>query len=422
MKLLRPFSTTAAAALATALFVAAGSSAAAETTPPSDFGVLVMAHGGPPEWNRGVLDAVAPLAAEAPLEVAFGMADACSLQAATRKLEARGVRRIAVVRLFVSGESWYERTEQILGLRDGAPALPTDGALPAACGAAAADGHAGHGTPAVHTGHATQGAADSHGGHGAPAAHAGHASQGAADGHSGHGAHGAAAADTAPPAHGATAHGAPAHGGAHTAAASHGGPGAPGTHSAYGAAAAHGGHTMELFRLQTQATFALSREGLLDAPEMGDILAERARGLSRDPQREDVLILAHGPEDDGENERWLQKLDARAEAVRAALPFHRVQVETLREDWPEKRVAAEERVRTFVAAAAAEGRGAIVIPYRLFGFGPFARVLEGHTYAADQRGLLPHVGVTDWLRRQVAALRVASFRAPAPAETAPAGR
>ena len=90
-----------------------------------DYGVLVMAHGGSPAWNAAVEEAVRPLAAEYPLALAFGMADAGSMEAAVRELEAAGVRHVGVVRLFVSGESWYERTEQILGLQDGAPAPAT---------------------------------------------------------------------------------------------------------------------------------------------------------------------------------------------------------------------------------------------------------------------------------------------------------
>lgn len=343
-----------------ALLAPGATQARAATT--GDLGVLVMAHGGSPGWNQGVLDAVEPLRDRYPVEVAFGMADACSLQEAVRALEERGVQRIAVVRLFVSGESWLERTEQILGLRPGAPEGPAPGALPAECGAgAAALGQQGQGGDSGHGSHAGHGTGSAHGGQG------------------GHGDH----------------HGQPGHG------------------RSIGNGGRRGHHRMAFFILDTRASFALSQEGLLDAPEMGSILAERARGLSRDPQREDVLVLAHGPADDAENERWLAKLDARAEAIREALPFHRVQVETLREDWPEKRAAAEERVRSFVAEAAAGGRRAIVIPYRLFGFGPFAEVLAGHEYAADQRGLLPHVEVTRWITRQVEELGVAAFRSPA---------
>lgn len=284
-----------------------------------DFGVLVMAHGGPPEWNAAVEEALAPLRAEQPLEVAFGMADAVSLQEAVDRLEAQGVRRIGVVRLFVSGESWYERTARILGIEPGAPPRPE----PAAAGD-----------------------------------------------HPGHHDH-------------------------------------------------HGGHRMAFWRLRTGAAYALSRDGLLDAPEMGEVLLARARALSREPSREDVLILAHGPGDDAENARWLAKLDARAGSVRAALPFRRVAVETLREDWPQARAEAERRIRAFVERAAAEGGQALVIPFRVHGFGPYADVLQGLDYRADGTGLLPHPAVTEWLRQQAAALRHATFHAPLPPVEAP---
>ena len=169
---------------------------------------------------------------------------------------------------------------------------------------------------------------------------------------------------------------------------------------------------MAFWRLNTKASFALTAQGLGEAPETAAILVERARALSRTPEREDVLILAHGPGDDAENRRWIAHIDARAEAVRQALPFRRVQVETLREDWPEKRKEAEARVRAFVTRAAADGGKAIVIPFRIQGFGPYARVLEGLDYVADRTGLLPHPSVTNWIEAQIVTLRKGPFRSP----------
>jgi sirohydrochlorin cobaltochelatase len=269
------------------------------------YGLLVMAHGGSPEWNQAILDAVKPLQDRYALEVAFGMADACSIQQSVRDLEAKGVRRVGVVRLFVSGESWYERTEQILGVKDGAPAAKS--------GECAGGDHASH-------------------------------------------------------------------------------------------------HSMALFRIETQSSFVLSRQGLSEAAEMGAILAERASALSRNPEKEDVLVLAHGPGDDAENERWLVNLNARAGEIRRARPFHDVEVMTLREDWPEKRKEAEQRVRDFVSRAASEGRRAIVIPFRLYGFGPYEKVLSGLEYATDRQGLLPHANVAQWISRQAEELRTGDVR------------
>lgn len=270
----------------------------------TEFGVLVMAHGGSQQWNESVLAAVAPLRDRYNITVAFGMADAASLQSAVTELEEQGARRIGVVRLFVSGESWYERTQQILGLAPGAPQRPSP-------------------------------ASSAEGGH-----------------------------------------------------------------------AHHAQHSMEFWRIDARASFALSQEGLADALEVDSILAERARGLSRDPATEDVLILAHGPGDDAENERWIAKIASRAMAGLAPYPFRRVEVRTLREDWPEKRQDAEREVREFVQRATADHGRTLVIPFRVEGFGPYAKVLDGLDYAADGIGLLPHPNVTAWIERQVEELRL----------------
>lgn len=274
-----------------------------------------MAHGGSTEWNDEILDAVNPLRKQYTVEVAFGMADAATIQEAVRRLEDQGISRIAVVRLFISGESWYDRTRQILGLLPGAPT-----------------------------------AADE----------AGQASR-----------------------------------------------------------AGHANHSAGFWRVETASAFALTTEGLANADAMGDVLADRARTLSSDPQREAVLILAHGPGDDTENDRWIAEIDARAENVRRALPFSRVQVMTLREDWPEKRVEAERRIREFVSTAGGEGLTPIVIPFRVYGFGPYGQVLDGLEYVADGRGLLPHLEVTNWIADQVLVLRDGTFQSAADSATSP---
>lgn len=314
-----------------------------------------MAHGGTPEWNNAVLETVRPLQAKYPIEVAFGMADAMTLQEATKKLEAKNIRQIGVVRLFVSGESFTQETEQIFGLRAGAPASASAGVPhPTMVAAAAAQKQGGeHG-----------------GGHGA--------------GQNAHGSHDAGQG-------------------------AHGGHGAPGGHGAHGG---HGGHSMGFFRVATGASFALSPEGLADAPGMGNVLADRAQALSKNPAQEDVLILAHGPGDDAENARWLAKLEARAAAIRSRAPFRRVQIETLREDWPDKRAEAEKRIRAFVEQSTAEGGTSIVIPFRVQGFGPYKQVLEGLTYVSDGVGLIPHNEVTRWIEQQILALRAGPFRTP----------
>jgi sirohydrochlorin ferrochelatase len=290
------------------LFVSLGAAVAlaqGDTSTRSDLGVLVMAHGGSEDWNAGVLSAVEPLKNDYSLEVAFGMADAASIQHGVSTLERAGAKRIAVVRLFISGDSWYERTRQILGLDPGAPPKP----------------------------------------------------------------------ETAEQVHDADA----------------------------------GSHSMAFWSVESDASFAVSREGLVEAVEIGETLVERAGALSENPMAERVLILAHGPEGDAENERWIAFMESHAAKVLDAMPFARVQVETLREDWPEKRALAEQRIRQFVSSAAQAGDKAIVIPFRVQGFGPYADVLSGLDYISDGRGLVPHPAVTKWIERQIESLNANGF-------------
>lgn len=76
-------------------------------------------HAAPNPWNENVEKVVAVLDPKYPTEVAFGMAEAPSIQAAIERLEKRGVTRIAAVPLFVSSHSpIIGNTRYILGLQD----------------------------------------------------------------------------------------------------------------------------------------------------------------------------------------------------------------------------------------------------------------------------------------------------------------
>lgn len=297
-------------------------------------GVLVMAHGGDPEWNREVETTVAPLRQQIPTEIAFGMATPTSLEAAVHRLEARGVRRIFVVRMFISGESFLDPTEYIFGLRDDLPVDP----------------HAGHAMPAED-----------------------HSSHAMTDHHH----DGTVLASDAPRA------------AAHVSQA--------------GGTSEH--HHMESpRRIKTDAQITLSRNGVADSPLIDEILVDRVRALSGDPAKESVLILGHGPGDDGENERWLAKMTQRAQGIQRLGAFRRVQCETLREDWPDKRAQAEKRIRQFVEEGSRDGGRVIVVPFRVAGFGPYKEVLDGLAYVADGRGFCPHPNMTRWLEENVAQL------------------
>lgn len=262
---------------------------------PIGSGVLVMAHGGDKEWNRLVTEAVEPVGRRWPVEIAFGMADSATLAPAVARLESKGARRIAVVRLFVSGASFLERTEYIRGLRK------------------------------------TLSHAEMHMGH-------------------------------------------------------------------------RDGHAMETKPLQSQAAFLLSKQGLLDYAGVGPILRDRVAALSKSPAAETVLILGHGPGSDEENALWLAAMEKQAKSVLGLGKFRGVFCRTLREDWPDKREAAEADIRGIVAKANENGGRCLVVPYRLAGFGPYAEVLKGLTYVSDGKGFLPHAAITAWIEEQASRL------------------
>lgn len=148
------------------------------------------------------------------------------------------------------------------------------------------------------------------------------------------------------------------------------------------------------------AQVVLSDEGLLDAPEIGAVLAERANAMHDAEVRQSVLVIAHGAGDDDVDAEWLRKLDVLADSVRATGRFHTVKVATLREDWKEKRSVAEAQIRSFVEEQSALGVAVIVVPFRLVGFGPYDKVLEGLPYVADGTGILPSPLVTKWIESQ----------------------
>ena len=267
------------------------------------FGLLLMAHGGTEEWNEAVQNATTEISDKYPVEIAFGMADAGSIEESVRRLEGLGVEDVGVVRMFVSGESWYERTQQILGILEGAPSKGANETPP----------------------------------------------------------------NTFMP--------------------------------------------MGFWKIETDIKFHLSEDGLADATEMDEVIVSRIKGLIRQPEREVAIVIAHGTGSDEEDSRWVKKITQRTETAKLTLGLRDIKVFTLREDWFAKRGEAESNIRTYMESVINDGLNPLVIPFRVHGFGPYARVLEGLDYRADKLGLLPHENVNLWVANQLELLRQTAQRA-----------
>ena len=266
-----------------------------------NYGVMVMAHGGSEEWNAHLYEAVEPVRERYPVEMALGMADAGSIEDAIRRLESRGVNHVGVVRVFVSGESWYDRTLQILGVQEGAPPRPDPERL--------REIQANMRMP------------------------------------------------------------------------------------------------MGFWKVDTGLAFHVSVDGLADAEEIDEVMTSRIRGLSSDPDNEVAVVIAHGPGDDAENERWLEKIAQRTGGAGEQMGLREIRVFTLREDWPEKRAEAEAEIRAYIEQANSRGLAPLVVPFRLQGFGPYESILDQLDYRANGLGLLPHANVALWVSRQAEQLK-----------------
>lgn len=177
-------------------------------------------------------------------------------------------------------------------------------------------------------------------------------------------------------------------------------------HTGHGDGHGHGsshGQAVPSPRIRTPILMA-SVGGLDDHDLFADALLDRARGLSRDPSKDTVILVAHGSGQDADNDRWLGVLESMAAKMKRSSNFREIKVATWREDWPEKREPWVSRVRQFVEDASKEEGRAIVIPARTNAEGFEKRFLKGLKYELGS-GFAPHPLFLKWVDEQVEAGR-----------------
>lgn len=136
-------------------------------------------------------------------------------------------------------------------------------------------------------------------------------------------------------------------------------------------------------------------------PLVADILASRARSISRNASEEAVVIVAHGPTEDEDNRRWLADMQALAGRVTSAERFASIDYLTLRDDAPKPvRDAATADLRGIVSRRLAEGRRILIVPL-LVSFGGIEKGLrerlDGMTYAMPGAALVPDDRLVTWV-------------------------
>jgi hypothetical protein len=326
----------------------AAPSSAAST--PTQTGILLLAHGGRANWNAEVERIAASANAQRPVEVAFGMASRGTIQAAVDRLQARGVKDIVAVPLFISSHSSVvTSTAYLLGLRADMPEdLAMFAKMDHGSHAASSAPASGSSSASTSTGAATT--ANPHAGHGAAAATAAPASAPAPA---------ARAADTAIDGTKPVAHAVP-------------------------------------IRLAS---------ALDDDPVVASILTDRAKALSTDQPHEVAIIVAHGPVEDDENARWLKNMESLAALMRKDTRFARIEVVTVRDDAGEPvRATATKELRGLVERAKGEGHRVLIVPLLLSYGGIEAGIrkrLDGLDYTMGSQGLLPDDRLVSWVLTRV---------------------
>lgn len=169
----------------------------------------------------------------------------------------------------------------------------------------------------------------------------------------------------------------------------------------------HGGNDA-LIPITLPVPLCMSRA--LDAhPLVAEILLDRARTLSRDPRREVVILVAHGPVTDEDNAKWLAHMRKLADLMRIQYPFKRIEVITLRDDAPRSiRAQATAQLRTMVRNARAEDYRVLIVPL-LISFGGIEQGikqrLKGLDYVMSEEGLLPDARLVEWVILSVEEVR-----------------
>lgn len=150
-------------------------------------------------------------------------------------------------------------------------------------------------------------------------------------------------------------------------------------------------------QVRTAALFS-TFGGYEQNPEIAQVLHKRIAELSKDPANETVLLLAHGEATDEGNDKWLAVISNNIDRLRKDPRWAKlktIKALTVREDWPKEREKAVAGVRATIEEASKHGR-VLVIANRLYGSGPYKKMLHGLTYEINEKGLVDPI-LTRWL-------------------------
>jgi sirohydrochlorin cobaltochelatase len=168
-------------------------------------------------------------------------------------------------------------------------------------------------------------------------------------------------------------------------------------------------HHLHMGGLERPATSVPLRvaRALDDAPELAEVLAERARTLAPAPEGRALFLVAHGPNTAEEHAEWMKHLRVVATRVQALTGFKDVRAEMVRDDAPALvRAEGVQRVRDIIdMQRQITGQPVTVVPV-LISKGRVSREkftadLAGLDIRYEGTPLLPHPLLARWIERRV---------------------
>jgi sirohydrochlorin ferrochelatase len=174
-------------------------------------------------------------------------------------------------------------------------------------------------------------------------------------------------------------------------------------HSMHGSNGAHDAAAMADPASPVKTTVTVRMTPALNRhPLIGAIVADRAKSISQTPEREAVIIVAHGPVPDEDNRLRLADMAVLAEQTKASAPYASVDYMTVRDDaGPALREAATEELRGKVQAQLAQGRRVLIVPH-LLSFGGIEegvrKRLAGLEFTMTTQALMPDDRIVEWVK------------------------
>ena len=143
-----------------------------------------------------------------------------------------------------------------------------------------------------------------------------------------------------------------------------------------------------------------------DHPLILEVLADHAKEISKEPKKEFLLLVAHGPEAEADNEIALAMLNAMVGELQDQIGFAGIGVASLQDDAP-KAVRRENVavMRALVEQAQVEGYKVLVIT-NLLGArtvqAELRRDLRGLSFTFNAKGIVEHDNFIRWIEASVA--------------------